>query len=622
MISPFGHSNATYVWFAEHAKDLASRLDRSELVSLYSELRLVNLCRAKRRENNRKVMAMALGASAMQAVLGLRPYEVQYQAAFVMADGCVAEMATGEGKTVAVALAAAVLAAEGHSVHIATANSYLAKRDHALVSRMASCLGLTCGLIENEMAQLGKKQAYQCDIVYGTADAFAFDYLRDRLAKRSSSLQRLSDARQDCSRKDGRLCLRRHHLVIDEIDHVVIDEATTPLILSVPSDRAESTCRSVYAKASQVAARLQLAIDWEIDNKSNRARVTDIGKIVVEKSVPKEPLARPWADYVCRALDAMHLVHRDIDYVVHDKRVMIIDIATGRPAEGRQWQDGLFQAVEYHEGLNVTPESLAAAQISKWRFLKTYHQLSGCSGTAWDCRSELTDIYGLSTVRIPTRLPSAHCSLPTVYTANADEKWNLIVKEIEEIHLTGRPILVGTRTVAESQALAQRLVSLGYCPRVLNGTQEESEADLISMAGKIGAITIATDMAGRGTDIVIADTVAGLGGLHVIVSEPRHSVRLDRQLIGRCARQGQPGTFRTFVAGDDQLVKRYAPGLSRFLTHRLTNEMATEPLWKAVAKAARKSESEMASARGRLAKQEERRDTYFQHLPPSLNTVP
>ncbi len=610
MIRYFKRNDSPDQNIAGRSYNIAKSLLGSDLSSTFAELRIVNLSRTKVSVDETSTLSLSLAAAAITCELSIQPYEVQHFAALIMARGGVAEMATGEGKTVAVAMAAAAIAATGRSVHVATANDYLAARDHRLMQPVFRRLGIECGLVEHSSPASRKKSAYQCDITYGTADTFAFDYLSDSLKSRERSKQPLGSNKTLQFDRDS-FCNRRHAMVIDEIDHILIDEAITPLILSTPNDNSSIVSTEAYADAQSLAERLENILDWTIDKVTRRSQLTERGIAKALQLTPQSPLTRPWTEYVRRAIDATQTLRRNIDYVIQDHSIVIIDAATGRLADGRQWQDGLYQAVQQHEGLPVTPEPVNAAQVTRWRFMRLYKQLCGCSGTALDCRTELQRVYGLSTYRVEPRLPSKRITLQPCFTGTSVEKWERIVDEVAVVHASGRPVLIGTRTVAESRMLASELALRGLSSRVLNGTQDEDEAVVVARAGEPDAITVATDMAGRGTDILLNDEVAARGGLHVIVTEPRHSSRLDRQLTGRCARQGQPGSSRTFVTADDSLLCQHGRGLSRYLARKLNPRSATEPLWNAVSKAAKKSEAEMANARIQLAKRDQQRENFI-----------
>ncbi len=622
MITWWHRRSAGELALAKRSFARCQSLGDDDVATQYARLRLLELTRYRLADDDSLVEAIALGAAAMKSSIGLIPYRVQHQAAMVMARGAIAEMATGEGKTICVALAAIALAVRGYGVHVATANDYLAERDCLQMNQVFAKLGLTAGLVKSQMTNGVKRSAYDCDITYSTADAFAFDYLRDRVTKKSRRNRPLGTAGCEFDGDEPLLCRRRHTMVIDEIDHILIDEAATPIVLATPISAAQAVDDGVYRLAQDVADGLSIGVDWTLDPTSRRCLLTQRGDTIATQSHPRATLARPWCEYVRRSLDALHTLRRDDDYIVRDGEVAIIDHATGRVSEGRQWQDGLFQAVQQKEQLIVTAETTAQSQITRWRFFDVYKKLAGCSGTAWDCRTEMLRTYRLPAVRIATRLPCQRIAMTPRFVSTAAAKWIAIESEIRDVHASGRPILVGTRTVAETTALAAQLALAGLNSQTLNGTQSEDEASIIGRAGEHGQITIATDMAGRGTDIQIDDEVAQLGGLHVVVTEPRHSVRLDRQLVGRAARGGQPGSYRVFVSADDALVMQYASGLERFLRRQQSPPTSVGTLWRAVGRAANRSEQQMAAARRRLAAQETRRDSYFQQATLSTNESP
>ncbi|QEG38072.1 preprotein translocase subunit SecA [Roseimaritima ulvae] len=544
--------------------------------------------------------AVTLMSRAIEQVNGLQPYEVQRQAAVVMARGGVAEMATGEGKTLAVALAAAAIAVSGRGVHIATANDYLARRDCSAMGEAFAALGLRTSLVEPQLKSPQKAAAYAGDIVYGTADTYAFDFLHDVVARRQHQHSPLGG-----DLEPPRINRRRYAALIDEIDHILIDEASTPLVLSIAAGRhADEQRRRVYQQAAVTASHLMEGIDWQPAESGFRVRLTEEGQRRIAQqplpaTLPREILQRPWVEYVQRAIEAEHRVRRDVDYVVRDDQVQIVDPATGRIQPDRRWQDGLHQAVEQLSGLSPTVELESAAQITRWRFFDLYERLSGCSGTAWDARRELSRVYGLTTSRIPLRCPSARRVLPARCFATQEAKFAAIAEEVRQLHEQGRPLLLGTENIQQSQQLADALRPLGLPVQVLNGIQAADEAAIVTAAGKAGAITIATDLAGRGTDIQLSGDVARRGGLHVIVVSPRCSSRLDRQLIGRAARQGQPGSARTYISADDTLLTTHAPWAKR-----------TTQLQAVARQAAARAEQRATNARIALASRDRSRESF------------
>ncbi len=570
-------------------------------------LRLQNLARGAHPHvgdsdsGDRLARAIALISLAIQRRGGPVPHDAQRHAAVVMARGGVAEMATGEGKTLATALAAAALAVGGQAVHVATANDYLARRDCQLFQPAFQELGLTSGCLLPRDPDDQKRQVYGSDLVYGTANALAFDYLRDRVAKRQRKQQPwTADAPAVL------LNQRRAALVIDEIDHVLIDEAATPLVLAGPPTAATTDQQShLYRLAYAVCDSLAEGLDWRWLHGAERMELTAAGeqrcKQILQRKASGLDLLRPWSEYIHAALMARYRLRRNVDYVIQDARVQIIDPATGRIDQNRQWQSGLHQAVEVEAGLQPSVEQVAIAQITRWRFFDLYRQIGGCSGTAWLAAREFSKVYRLATTRIALRKPSRRRNLPAKSFPDQAAKFSAIVADVRQLQQQGRPVLLGTESVRESLALQACLDQHQLRSQLLNGLQPASEAAVIAAAGRSGAITIATDLAGRGTDIPLDDQARRRGGLHVIVVSPRHSPRLDQQLIGRCARQGDPGSARTYISADDSLLQRHAP----WVTGRNGD-------WSKLAdRIARRCDRQAALQRMQLAARDRQREAYF-----------
>ncbi len=590
---------------ADHVVVLARRLEATQpndgLRSAFDRLRLEHLTAVTWNTDHVIANAIALMSQAVQAVGGPAPYHVQRQAAVVMARGEIAEMATGEGKTLAVALAVAALAVTSRGVHVATANEYLARRDCTLMGPAFAALGLSASLVEAGLRADEKRRAYASDVVYGTADTFAFDFLRDVVTKRQRQQLRLGQTSQLAL-----LNRRRFAIVIDEADHILIDEASTPLVLASDSEGLVTDERqALYRAAAAAAERLVQAVDWQPEPSGFGVRLTAEGmRRIAQQPLPTSSVAslpRPWIEMIQRALEAAHRVRRDVDYVVREQQVQIVDPATGRIQPERHWQDGLHQAIEVQEGLTPSAQRQATAQITRCRFFDLYQRIAGCSGTAWDARRELAEVYRLKTTRIPLRRPSVRQQMPTVTTVDTASKFAAIADEVQRLHATGRPVLLGTQSIRQSEQLASHLAAEGLPCQVLNGLQQADEAEVIAAAGRRGALTIATDLAGRGTDILIDEAVCQLGGLHVIVVSPRHSTRLDRQLIGRGARQGQPGSARRYISLDDTLIRQHAPWVRR-----------TEQLPAAAGRAAARAASQATAARMVLAQRDRARESFFQ----------
>jgi preprotein translocase subunit SecA len=488
-------------------------------------------------------------------------FDVQIQAGHVLAAGALAEMETGEGKTLAATLPACAAALAGVPVHVITANDYLVARDAAEMRPLYASLGLTVGAVtEAERDPARRRAAYGCDVTYGTAKGIAFDYLRDALERRRARAagQRLAPGDPLADRLLLRgLCFA----IVDEADAVLIDEAGMPLILSA-SATAPDASRS-YRSAVRLARVLEEARDFRRDPRSGAFELTDAGRRRLE------PLACPlggfWTgprrreEWVVRGLVALHGMVRDRDYLVREGRIEIIDPPTGRTAPDRSWEGGLHQMVEVKEGCAVTPPRETLARISYQRFFRRYLRLAGTTGTAREVARELWSVYGLRTVRIPTRLPVRRQALGARVFPTGAVRWDAVVARVREMHGAGRPVLVGTGSVGASEQLSALLAAAGLPHRVLNARQDAGEAAIVARAGEAGAITVATRMAGRGTDIRLGPGVAERGGLHVIATERGPARRIDRQLAGRCGRQGDPGSHELLLSLEDEPVVQRVP---------------------------------------------------------------
>jgi preprotein translocase subunit SecA len=592
-----------------YAAELTTASDR-QLADRTSQLRELVSQGAEVTQTEIAVPALALVKEAARRTLGTRPYDVQLLAGVVLASGAAAEMQTGEGKTLTTALPAMLHALRGEGVHVATVNRYLAGRDFEQLRPLYERLGLTVGLSADGASPAEKRAAYACDITYATGYEFGFDYLRDEIVRRDQAYRppgrELRDALRGGRSAATDTVQRGHALaIIDEIDSVLIDEATTPLILSGPAaDRPAA--KQPYLLAAKMAEQLQAGRDFLIEPQSRRLRLTQAGADAVQngRQVPRE-LVRPWQIYLEQALRAKHLFQRNVHYVVCDGEVRIVDEYTGRIFSERTWRDGLHQAVEAKEGVAVSAEQRSLARIARQRYFQMYQRLCGMTGTIVGHERELHSVYRLPLVVIPLRKPSQRRELPTRYFADAESKWNAIVAEISDCHGRGQPVLVGTRTIANSILLADMLQSAGLTGQVLNGVQDRDEADLVAQAGQIGAITIATNMAGRGTDIRPSTAALQAGGLYVIAAERHDSQRIDRQLIGRTARQGDPGRCRFYVSADDDLIQRFDPALAAKMRQlaRSDGELPAD-FADAVAALQRKAERENYDLRCRLMRQE------------------
>ncbi len=513
---------------------------------------------------------LGLSVEALRRSVGVELYDVQLMASLATSLGNVAEMQTGEGKTFSVAPAAILSALRGNAVHVATPNTYLAERDYALLSPVFEVLGISAGLIGDSNATLdAKKGAYDCEVTYATGFDLGFDYLRDQAARQTTThsplgvglLKQLRGATTA-----ARSTIQRGHsmAIVDEIDHVLLDDAGSPLILcDAPLGHAED------ADACQLACRLVDGLvkgeDFHL-NMTGSVNLTESGNQRIharEVAIPVKKLLRPWSEYMQQAIRAKFCFHRDEQYVRDEQQIQIIDGSTGRIFSDRTWSDGLHQAIEAKEGLAISSERSIMAQVTRQRYFRNYRRLAGMTGTAVGCEAEFRKIYNLKIWEIPRRVPCRRRLYPPRAFANVEAKYMAIAEEASVMHRTGRPILIGTRTIVESELMAALLRQRCLPFQLLNGRQDAEEAAIIAEAGKKSTITIATNMAGRGTDIRLHPDVRSLGGLHVIVAAPNELQRVDRQLVGRCARQGDEGSARTYVSADDDLIRIHGPWLER-----------------------------------------------------------
>ncbi|HXG41434.1 MAG TPA: preprotein translocase subunit SecA [Dehalococcoidia bacterium] len=575
--------------------------------------------------------AFAVVREVARRRLGMRHFDVQLLGGIVLHQGKIAEMKTGEGKTLVATLPLYLNALEGKGCHLVTQNDYLAKRDAQWMGPIYHALGLSVGVLQHEasyrfnpganldnpslryLEPISRRDAYLCDITYGTNNEFGFDYLRDNMAV---------DLSQVVQRRDH----PHHYAIVDEVDNILIDEARTPLIISGPAEESEE----IYRTFARLVARLREGEDYVVDLKHRSVALTEEGITKVERALGISNLYDPQHYRLTRFLDAalkaQALYQRDRDYVVKDGEVIIVDEFTGRLMYGRRWSDGLHQAVEAKEGVRVQRESITYATITIQNYFRMYEKLAGMTGTAWTEREEFRTIYGLDVVVIPTHKPMIRIDHPDVVYRSAEGKWRAVVQEIEEAHAQGRPVLVGTVSIENSERLAEMVRRMAVCrspdcqryyqvcplrePQVLNAKHHEREALIIAQAGRYGAVTIATNMAGRGVDIILGgnpellaenlarqrglnlvalppeeqarireeahrlwqeehDKVVAAGGLHVVGTERHEARRIDNQLRGRSGRQGDPGSSRFFVSFDDDIMRRFAPDWVKGLLGRL-----------------------------------------------------
>jgi preprotein translocase subunit SecA len=516
--------------------------------------------------------------------LGMRHHDVQLFGGKVMLQGKVAEMETGEGKTLTATLPAATVALSGVPVHIVTVNDFLVERDAKWMKPVYQALGLSVGTIMEGMTPDERRAAYACDITYCSNKQIAFDYLRDRmqLEKESRRLHLQLEGLYNDSPITSKLLMRGLcFAIVDEADSVLVDEARTPLIIS---NRAEHTQEEdTYKEAIKLARKLNMPRDFTIRARDRHIEITDLGRAYIARLTKK--LGGVWSgrkrreELIKQALSALHLYEDGKHYLVRDGSVQIVDEYTGRIMADRSWEKGLHQMVEAKEGCSITARQETLARISYQRFFRRYLRLSGMTGTAREVARELWAVYRLNVVTVPTNVPTQRAKLPDTVYFSAEDKWKQIVERIREMHHQRRPVLVGTRSVAASEHLSSLLSVAGLSHQVLNARQDLDESQIISQAGQPGRITVATNMAGRGTDIRLAPGVAEAGGLHVLATERHESSRIDRQLFGRCGRQGDPGSFEAIVSMDDELSSDYYGKPVRNLLERTLKDKIQLPGW-------------------------------------------
>ena len=508
--------------------------------------------------------AFAVTREAAKRTIGLRPHDVQLIGGIVLHQGKIAEMANGEGKTLVATLPAYLNALTGKGVHIVTINDYLARRDRDWMGPVYEFLGLSVGVIQNRMDNAKRQKAYQCDITYGTNNEFGFDYLRDNMAFRAEDqVQRIFTFLSEDKEKQEKFF---NYAIVDEVDSILIDEARTPLIISGPAEKSTD----LYYKIDRIVPFLRRGeekkdgkekdYDYEIDRKNQTVALTEKGVTKVQKLLNVDNLYQDNADmatHIHQAIRAHELFERDKDYLVKDGEVVIIDEFTGRLMPGRRWSDGLHQAIEAKEKVRIRNENQTLATITLQNYFRMYNKLSGMTGTAITEAAELKDIYNLDVVIIPTNKPVKRKDFSDKIYQKEKAKFEAVIKNVEELYKKGRPVLVGTRSVEKSEVLSKMLREKGIPHTVLNAKYHEKEAQIVAEAGQKRAVTIATNMAGRGTDIKLGEGVEKLGGLFVIGTERHESRRIDNQLRGRAGRQGAPGESQFYVSLEDELMKLF-----------------------------------------------------------------
>lgn len=487
------------------------------------------------------IEAFAVVREAARRTIGLYPFKVQLMGGIVLHEGNVAEMKTGEGKTLTATMPVYLNALTGKGVHVVTVNDYLAERDATEMGPIYEFLGLTVGLNVPGMSREEKQKAYQCDVTYGTNNEFGFDYLRDNMVLY----------------KEHMVQRPLHYAIVDEVDSILIDEARTPLIISGSMKKSSQ----LYLQADAFAKRLREGEDYTIDLKSKSIQLTEAGIDKAERFFSIDNLFDvnnvTINHHISQALRANYIMQRDVDYIVQDGEVVIVDQFTGRLMKGRRYSDGLHQAIEAKEGVPIQQESLTLATITFQNYFRMYRKLAGMTGTAKTEEEEFQNIYNMNVIVIPTNKPMIREDRPDLIYRTMEGKFRAVVNDIEERHRRGQPVLVGTVSVETSELLSKMLKKRGIPHNVLNAKNHAREAEIIAQAGQKGAVTIATNMAGRGTDIKLGEGVRELGGLAVIGTERHESRRIDNQLRGRSGRQGDPGVSQFYLSMEDELMRRF-----------------------------------------------------------------
>ena len=520
--------------------------------------------------------AFAVVREAAKRTLNMRHFDVQLMGGMVLHQGKISEMATGEGKTLVATLPVYLNALTGEGVHVVTVNDYLAKRDRGWMGPVYEFLGLSVGVIQHDMDQKLRKEAYACDVTYGTNNEFGFDYLRDNMVVH----------------KDDMVQRPLNYAIVDEVDSILVDEARTPLIISGPAE--ESTDKyyiinkivprlkgKTITDKEEVEAKykgfdLEKGIDYIVNEKNHTVNLTEEGVVKCQEMLGVknlyDDLQSEWEHHIRQAIRAHALYKRDVDYVVKDGEVMIVDEFTGRLMPGRRWSDGLHQAVEAKENVKIERENQTLATITFQNYFRMYKKLAGMTGTAETEAVEFGKIYGLDVVVIPTNRPLSRTNYPDVIYKTEREKFNAVCQEIAELNKIGRPVLVGTISIEKSESLSSLLKRMNVPHHVLNAKYHETEADIIKDAGQKYAVTIATNMAGRGTDIVLGESIAGMGGLHVLGTERHEARRIDNQLRGRSGRQGDPGSSKFYLSLEDDLMRIFGSDRIKLIMDKLGME--------------------------------------------------
>lgn len=541
-----------------HRRQLTESQLRKEALSL--------IYRAKSGESLSDLLpeTYSLIREAGRRALNMRHYDVQILGGIFLFNGCVAEMQTGEGKTLTATLPLLLHSLAGKGVHLATVNDYLAQRDAEWMRPLYEILGLKVGIVLTDHNQDERRKAYAADVTYGTAKEFGFDFLRDRLLMRAQGravddFLGMGSQERWASTGDQPVQRGMHFALVDEADSILIDEARTPLIIGSLGDESREIVIATFKWAAEHAPSFVLKEHFTIDEDSRKVELNSKGRQFV-RSLPRNEDIRLAAlvdmyEYIERAIKVHRDFQLDRQYVVRDGEIVIVDEFTGRLAEGRKWRDGIHQAIESKEGVEVTVPTGQAARITIQDLFLRYKYLAGMTGTAATSAGELRKIYKTPVVQVPTNRPPRRKQLQDVVCSDMLAKFEQIVEEVKEVHKQGRPVLIGTRSIDKSTILADMLRKAGMAVQVLNAHEVEREAEIVSTAGRRAQITVATNMAGRGTDIKLEDEIRAIGGMMVICTELHDAARIDRQLIGRCGRQGDPGTYRQYLSMDDEILR-------------------------------------------------------------------
>jgi preprotein translocase subunit SecA len=512
--------------------------------------------------------AFALVREAAVRTIKQRHYDVQVLGGIALHKGCIAEMETGEGKTLVATMPAYLNALAGRGVHVVTVNDYLANRDAEWNTPVYNMLGLTVGCVLNRHSDAERAKAYRCDITYVTSKELGFDFLRDRL-KVHSVPETNWGAFVGAMQTRPQLVQRVHHYaIVDEADSILIDEARTPMIISAAASKPAHETIERFMWANEIAKLMQNEEHYKFDSVRRKVELTQEGCRRVRSFEQSPAVMKQAMEDIYKNIERAIVAHvgylRDRDYVVHtekgEQKVVIVDEFTGRMMPGREWQDGIHRAVEAKEGLKITVETGESARVTVQTYFKKYEKIAGMTGTASSEKTEFRKIYKTPVLYIPTNRPLRRKVLSDVVFATAEEKWVAVADEVARAHKTGEPVLIGTRSIEKSEHLSELLTARGVPHQVLNAKEHEKEAAIVAKAGGRGMVTVATNMAGRGTDIKLGDGVPDLGGLYVIGTERHTARRVDRQLIGRCARQGDPGRARFYISLEDEILEMISKG--------------------------------------------------------------